>query len=248
MIVENDKDLRGMTRIGQICGLTLKHMLSHVEPGISTRQLDQIGAEFLKSHGAASAPITAYKFPGWTCISINDEAAHGIPGERIVQPGDIVNIDVSAVLEDYWGDTGASILVPPIRPDWQKLCDTAKRALKEGIAAAKAGAPIYHIGRSVQAVADRGGFNLIRDLGGHGVGRHIHEKPSVPNYNTKRAKEPLRDGLVLTIEPFLTFGKGRIYTDKDGWTLKTTDGQISAQYEHTIIINGDNPIAVTRVD
>ncbi len=247
MTVEGDHDLRGLLRIGQICGETLKYMLERVQPGMSTAELDQLGAEFLAKQGAKSAPITAYRFPGHTCISINDEVAHGIPGNRVIQPGDMVNIDVSAVLEGYWCDTGASVPMPPVNPEYDRLCDYTRQALQAGIAAAQEGAPLYAVGRAIESVAQRGGYNIIRDLGGHGVGRHIHEKPSVPNYYTKRAKSKLTDGLVVTIEPFLTPGRGTIYTAADKWTLKTNDGRVAAQYEHTIIINGNAPILLTAV-
>lgn len=248
MIVKNAKDLDGMTRIGQICGLTLQHMLAHVEPGITTKELDRIGAAFLKTHNAQSAPIQAYNYPGWTCISVNDEAAHGIPSNRKIKAGDVVNIDVSALLEGYWGDTGATMVVPPIDEKYTRLMDYTKEALYAGVAAATAGTRIYEIGRAVEKVAKRGGYRIIRQLGGHGVGRSIHEDPSIPNWPNRAAKQVLQDGLVFTIEPFLNLGRGRIVTDKDGWTLRTPDRSISAQYEHTIIIAGDEPILVTKVD
>ena len=248
MVVRNQRDMEALMRIGQICGLTLQHMLKHVEPGITTRELDRIGEEFLKKHDAASAPITAYNYPGWTCISVNDEAAHGIPGNRKIQAGDIVNVDVSAVLEGYWGDTGASMIVTPVAPKLERLTRWTKKALNAGIAAAKADSPVYEIGRAVHKVAHEGGYNIIRELGGHGVGRNIHESPTVHNFLNKRERTRLVDGLVITIEPFLNLGKGKIYTEDDGWTLRTRDGSISCQYEHTVIINGDNPILATRVE
>jgi methionyl aminopeptidase len=248
MIVRNNEDLSGLMRIGQICGLTLQHMLAHVQPGISTKELDNIGAEFLKRHNAVSAPITAYKYPGWTCISINDEAAHGIPSSRVIQAGDMVNIDVSAVLENYWGDTGASIVVPPIKPEYERLCGFTIEALYAGIKQARANQPLNAIGKAIQGVAQKGGYRLIRELGGHGVGRHIHEKPNVPNHFNPRARTALTEGMVITIEPFLNLGRGHIITDRDGWTLRTPDKSISAQYEHTVIIAGDEPILITKVD
>lgn len=248
MIVKNDQDLRGMMRVGQICGEAVLHMMKHVEPGITTAQLDQIGAAFLQKHNAASAPITAYKYPGWTCISLNDVAAHGVPDDTMICEGDIINIDVSAVLEGYWGDTGATMIVPPVTPDRVRLLDYTKQALYAGIGAAKSGTPLSEVGRAIQTVIKKGGYKTFRELGGHGVGRHIHEKPSIHNYYDRRDKYELFDGLVITIEPFLTPGKGRIFTDKDDWTLRTTDGSISCQFEHTVIINGDDPILVTKVD
>lgn len=247
MIVQNEKDLQGMMRIGQICGHALQHMLAHVEPGITTGELDQIGAKFLKEHDAASAPIAAYNYPGWTCISLNEQVAHGVPGSRVVQAGDIINIDVSAVLEGFWGDTGASLVVPPVDPKYQDLCDTTIEALYAGINAAKVNQPVYDIGRAVEQVARRKRYRLIKDLSGHGVGRHIHEDPTVPNYYVRKFNQRLVDGLVITIEPFLNLGRGRIVTDRDGWTLRTPDRSRSAQYEHTVIIAGDQPILATKV-
>lgn len=247
MIVKNERDLQGMMRIGEICGQALQHMLAHAEVGMTTRELDNIGRAFLEKHNARSAPITAYKFPGWTCISLNDEAAHGIPGDKVIQAGDMLNVDVSAVLEGYWGDTGASMIMPPGNQEYERLCDATREALYAGIREVVAGALISNIGRAVEKVAKKGGYRLIRDLGGHGVGRHIHEKPSILNYFDKRQKQVLIDGLVFTVEPFLSLGKGQIYTASDGWTLKSTDGSIAAQYEHTVIVNGDEPILVTKV-
>jgi len=248
MTVKNNKDLQGILRIGQICGLALQYMLSKVEPGISTRQLDDLGKAFLQKHNAFSAPITAYKFPGWTCISVNDEVAHGIPDDYVIQPGDMVNIDVSAVLEGYWGDTGASMPVPPVPPHYAKLCKMTKVALNKGIAAARADKPIAEVGKAVQAIAKKNGYRIIRELSGHGVGRGIHENPTVPNFYTRRMRGRFKDGQVVTIEPFFALGRGKVKTDDDGWTLRTTDGSIAAQYEHTVVITQDKAILVTKVD
>lgn len=249
MRIESDKDLRGMKRIGEICGLTLKLMLDNVEAGMSTRDLDDIGRDCLRKAGALSAPVQAYGFPGYTCISLNDEAAHGIPRkDRFIHAGDLLNVDVSAVLEDYWGDTGASIIVPPERPELVKLCRATRRALDLCIDMARPGQRANAIGRAVEKFARRQGYRTLRELGGHGVGRHIHETPSIPNYYNKRNKEVLADGMVVTLEPFLNTGRGRIKTGEDGWTLCTVDGSVSAQYEHTVIINGDEPILVTKVE
>ncbi|NLX11865.1 MAG: type I methionyl aminopeptidase [Chloroflexi bacterium] len=245
MTVENENDLAKLLRIGKICALALQHMLERIEPGMTTAQLDAIGAAFLKQHGARSAPILAYRFPGHICISLNHEAAHGIPGSRRIQPGDLINVDVSAELEGYWADTGASAIVPPSRPEYEALCQAAREARSAGINAAYAGRPLNAIGRAVEAVAKRTGYQIIRDLGGHGVGRHIHEKPNVPNHYDRSRREKLTEGLVITIEPFLTTGRGQILTARDNWTLKTADKMPVAQYEHTIVINGSCPIIVT---
>lgn len=245
MTIESENELRSLMRIGQICALTLEHMLAHVEPGMTTAQLDAIGAAFLERHGARSAPILAYRFPGHTCISLNDEAAHGIPGPRVIQPGDVINIDVSAELEGFWADTGASALVPPFKPEHERLLDATRSARDKAIAAAREGRSLNVIGRTVEKVARDAGYNVILELAGHGVGRHIHEPPSVHNISLRRLRTRLEPGMVIAIEPFLTPGIGHIYTARDGWTLKTRDGAIPAQFEHTVVIDGNRPIIVT---
>jgi methionyl aminopeptidase len=248
MSIESENDLTMLLRIGRIVGLTLKKMEAALRPGISTAELDAIAAEFLKQHGARSAPQLAYNFPGATCISINDEAAHGIPGGRVVQPGDLVNLDVSAELDGYWADSGLSVPMEPISPENQLLCDCTRAALAHALDVVTAGKPINVIGKAVEAEARKGGFNIIRELGGHGIGRKLHEEPrNVPNYFTKRADTTLTEGLVMTIEPFLTPGIGRVITASDGWTLKTPNGKPAAQYEHTIVITKGKPVLVTAV-
>lgn len=248
MIVQGDEDLQGLQRIGQICGEALKHMLAHVEVGITTKELDRIGEAFLKKHNAISAPIKAYKYPGWTCISINDQAAHGIPGKRVIKDGDVVNIDVSAVLENYWGDTGASMIVGQGNKRHHTLLADTHKALYAGIQEAREGAPINAIGKSIEKIAKKGRYRILKQLSGHGVGRHIHESPNIPNFYVRKANFPLQDGQVFTVEPFFNLGRGLIVEDKDGWTLRTPDKSISAQFEHTIIVNGDDPILITKVE
>ena len=249
MRIESDKDLRGMKRISEICALTLKLMLDSAEAGMSTRDLDDIGRDFMTAAGAVSAPIRAYGFPGYTCISLNDEAAHGIPRkDRFIQAGDMLNVDVSAVLEDYWGDTGATIIIPPAKPAQVKLCQATRRALDLAISLAHDGQRTNVIGRAVEKYAKRQGYRTLKQLGGHGVGRHIHEEPSIPNFYKRRNRDVLADGMVVTLEPFLNAGRGRVKESDDGWTLRTVDGSLSAQYEHTVVIDGASPLLLTQVD
>lgn len=247
MTVESEKDLLGLLRIGKIAGLTLQKMKAALRPGVTTAELDAIGAEFLRQEGANSAPIVTYNFPGATCISLNDEAAHGIPGPRVIQVGDLVNIDVSAEIDGYFADTGATIPMLPVSAEKQKLCDCAQRALELGLAAARAGQPIFEIGRAMEGEVRRCGFQIIRDLPGHGVGRKLHESPSIPGFFNKRANQRLTEGLVVTIEPFVSTRAKHIVTMPDGWTLKTPDGSPTAQYEHTVIITKGRPILTTAV-
>ncbi len=247
MSIDSERDVAGLLRIGRIVGEAIQAMRDTLEPGITTAELDAVGARYMSDRGARSAPQLAYKFPGATCISVNDEVAHGIPGARVIQAGDVVNIDVSAELDGYFADSGYTVLMPPIKPENQRLVDCAQRALASAIEAAHSGNRLNAIGRAVQTQAERCHFNVIRELSGHGVGRNIHEKPSVPNYFTNRAKDHLTEGLVITLEPFLTPGNGHIFTADDGWTIKTRDGSTFAQFEHTIIVTNGKPILVTAV-
>lgn len=246
MVVDNEKDLLGLMAIGRIVAQATHHMAKVMEPGMTTKELDDVGAAFLEKHGAHSAPISVYKFPGATCISINEEVAHGVPGTRVIQAGDLVNIDVSAELNGYFADTGATFVMPPSSPEKERLCESTRRALDSAIDSVKADVPLYVIGKACEAEAKRSGYKIIRELNGHGVGRGLHESPrNVPHFFTTRAKEKLREGTVLTIEPFFNTGNARIVTGADGWTLMTTDGSMTAQYEHTIIVTKDKPIIVT---
>lgn len=246
MTVDNNNDLQGLMAIGQIIGKTIQHMANHLEAGMTTAELDAIGAAFLQEHGAESAPIKAYGFPAHTCISINDEAAHGIPGGRVIQPGDLVNIDVSAVKDGFWADSGSSFPVPPIDADKQRLLDAARSALDIALKQARAGRRLNRVGRAVENYVARQGFFVVRELNGHGVGGFIHEKPSVPHYFNRKLKEEFKQGMVLTLEPFVAMERTSITTSPDGWTLKT-NGALVAQYEHTLVITEDEPILVTAV-
>ncbi|MFL5733937.1 MAG: type I methionyl aminopeptidase [Chloroflexia bacterium] len=246
MSIESEQDLEGLKRSGRVVALTVQEMARHLKPGITTKELDDIGAAFLRMNGARSAPILAYNFPGWTCISVNDEAAHGIPGDRVIQAGDLINIDVSAELDGYWTDTGSTFAVPPVSPSKQKLMTCTKQALQSAISVARAGQSINAIGGAVEAHARKCGYKVIRNLTGHGVGRTIHEEPrNVLNYYDSKDRRKLREGTVLTIEPFLSTKAEAVIQMPDGWTLKTPDGSLLAQYEHTIVITKGTPIIIT---
>ena len=246
MTVETEQEIAALKRIGRIVAQTLSEMQNHLRPGMTTAELDDVGARFLQKHGAQSAPQLAYDFPAATCISINDQAAHGIPGNRVVRAGDLVNIDVSAELDGYFADTGASIPVPPVSPRKQKLCQYTKSALKRALSAARAGKRINEIGWAIEKEAQRGRFQTIRNLGGHGIGRSIHEQPhDIPSYYNRRDSRRLQEGMVLAIEPFLSTGARYVTEEPDGWTLTTPDGSVTAQYEHTVIVTRGAPIMLT---
>ena len=247
MTVENEKDLSGLKKIGHIIALTLREMGDAVRVGMTTAELDEIGGRCLNKHGARSAPFLTYGFPGATCISLNNEAAHGVPGNRMIRPGDLVNIDVSAELGGYYADASTTVLVPPIDPLKQKLCGCTRTARQKAIASARAGRPLNVIGKTIEAQARRCGFHVIRDLPGHGVGRSLHEEPTVLGYYLPSATRRLTEGLVITIEPFLSTGANHIVEGRNGWTLETPDGSLSAQYEHTIVVTRGSPLVVTAL-
>jgi methionyl aminopeptidase len=247
MTVENEKDLANLKRIGHIVALTLREMQTQAKAGMTTAELDDIGGRFLAKHGARSAPFMTYGFPGATCISLNNEAAHGIPGGRAIRRGDLVNIDVSAELGGYFADASTTVLIPPVEPLKRSLCECTRRARQRAIASARAGQPLNVIGKTIEATARQCGYQVIRDLPGHGVGHGLHENPTVPGFYIRSASQRLTEGLVITVEPFLSTGASRVVESDNGWTLETTDGSLSAQYEHTIVITRGHPLVMTSL-
>ena len=246
MTIETDEDLQGLKAAGKVVATVLKKMIAFTEPGMTTFELDQYGGQLLDECGAISAPLLSYNFPGFTCISINEEAAHGIPGARIIQKGDMVNIDVSAKLGDYFADTGGSFVVPPIAPHKQRLCDATRIALKSAMKSARADQPLNGIGKAIQKVARDKGYRIIKNLCSHGVGRSLHEEPKeIPGYYVPEDHRRLHEGLVITIEPFLSTKSRYVEESNDGWTLTGSKGNLSAQYEHTMVITRGEPIIVT---
>lgn len=246
MTIEDDDDLVGLRRVGRAVAEARDAMLAAVTPGISTAELDRVGSDVLAAHGARSAPQLAVNFPAATCISINDEAAHGIPSPtRRLKTGDLVNVDVSAELDGYWADTGASAPVGEVTDEAARLMDACRRAQADAMAAAIAGQPLRHIGRAVQRRAHRSGFTVIANLCGHGVGGFLHEAPSVPSVEIPSDPTVLWEGLVLAIEPFLATGARMAVEGRDGWTLHTSDGSLAAQYEHTVVVTDGAPLVLT---
>src|SRR5690554_4499424 len=247
MTIETQDDVIALKRIGRIVAAVLQRMLDAVEPGMSTRELDALGDRWLTEQGARSAPKLTYDFPGATCISINEEAAHGIPGDRIIRAGDVVNVDVSAELDGYFADTGGTIVVPPTTPLKTRLCHATRTALANALGTASAGQPINRIGAAIQRTAKRYGLKIIENLASHGVGRALHEEPtSIASYFDPSDTRILQEGMVITIEPFLSTKSRRVTEADDGWTLLGAPGNLSAQYEHTLIITKGAPIVVTR--
>lgn len=246
MTADSQNDIESLKAIGRICAETLRKMMNVTRTGMTTRELDEIGRAFLEAEGARSAPEVMYNFPGATCISVSPVIAHGIPGDHVLREGELIHIDVSAELDGYYADTGASMVVSKSERNLQKLLDATKATLMKALHAAAAGNPLNGIGRTVHNEATRRGFNVIYDLTGHGIGRKLHESPQeILNFYNPGDRRVLNDGLVLAIEPFLTTGIGRVIEEKDGWALRTMDRAIAAQFEHTIIVTKNEPIILT---
>lgn len=247
MTIETEEDVVALKRIGSIVSHVLQQMLDAAEPGMTTRELDLLGEKLLAQRGARSAPKLTYDFPGSTCISINEEAAHGIPGDRVIRAGDVLNVDVSAELDGYFADTGGTTIVPPGNPQKVRLCHATRTALDNAMKHARAGQPISGIGSAIEQTARTYGFRVIENLGSHGVGRALHEAPEhIPGYFDPRDRRLLKEGMVITIEPFLSTKTRVVKEAGDGWTLIGVPGNLSAQYEHTMIITRGAPIVVTR--
>lgn len=246
MTADSSKDLQYLKAIGRICAEALRRMQGAVRAGMTTRELDEIGRAFLEAEGARSAPHAMYKFPAATCISVSPVIAHGIPNEHVLREGELIHIDVSAELDGYYADTGASMVVSKGERRFEKLIEATKAALTKALRAAKAGNPLNGISRAVQMEARKRGYNVITDLTGHGIGRKLHEEPKeILNYYDPKDRRILNDGLVLAVEPFLTTGVGRVMQERDRWSLRTTDKAIAAQFEHTIVVTKNEPIILT---
>ena len=240
--------MAALQRVGHIAARVLRRMLAALEPGITTLELDQLGQRLLDHAGVRSAPKLAYDFPGATCISINEQAAHGVPGQRVIAAGDVVNIDVSAELDGYFGDTGGTRVVPPSDAAKDLLCHVARLALRRGLNAAQAGQPLNGIGRAIEQTAVDHGLRVIENLGSHGIGRKLHEAPGfIAGYHDPADRRRLQVGQVITIEPFISTRSRRLRTAADGWTLRGTADNLSAQYEHTLIVTRGRPILCTSL-
>lgn len=248
MTIETEDDITMLRTIGRIVYETLILMSKKIEIGMTTLELDEFGKRNLEKYGAQSAPMRTYDFPGYTCISINEEAAHGIPSGRKIEAGDVVNIDVSAELDGIFGDTGGTFLVPPVKPQLQYLCQVTRKALRRAIATVTAGSKLNLIGKAIENTAKQSGFVTLKDLGSHGVGRSLHEEPHfIPNYYDGSDRRILQEGQVITIEPFLSTASEQTETQDDGWTLSSGTGNFSAQYEHTMIVTKGKPLITTTL-
>jgi methionyl aminopeptidase len=245
MIAKTEEDFNGLKEIGKIVAAIRDELVQRTVPGITTKELDDIAGELFEKAGAISAPKGEYDFPGYTCISVNEEVAHGIPGKRIIHEGDLVNIDVSGSKNGYFADTGISFVVGKGDETLIKMCEIAKKAFEAGIRKAKPGSKTSVIGKLVYQTARQNGFTVIKNLTGHGIGRTIHESPEyIFNYYETSEDEILEEGMVIAVEPFISTHEEEVFELEDGWTF-ATENSFVAQYEHTMILTKDGPIILT---
>ena len=234
-----------MRAAGEVVRLTLEALERAAQPDITTGALDRLAAEIFARHGARSAPALVYGFPGTVLISVNDEVVHGIPGSRRLRRGDVVKLDVTVEKDGYMADAARTVVLPGASAQAYRLRDCARDAFLKGLDAARPGRLVREVSRAIERAVRRHGFTVVPDLSGHGIGRTIHEPPTIPNFYDAAQKDVLTEGLVVAIEPIICDGSGRVVTGRDGWTIRTRDGSAAAHYENTVVISSDGPTLLT---
>ncbi|MDX5422665.1 MAG: type I methionyl aminopeptidase [Hymenobacteraceae bacterium] len=250
MSVDSEADLQGIIKVSEAVAITLRQMREHAKPGMTTKELDEYGYEVLQTFGAQSAPKITYNFPGYTCISVNNEAAHGIPSEStVLKEGDLVNIDVSAELNGYYADNGGSFVLGEDIHGLNKLVEASVAALHKALREIRGGKKIAETGRTIEQEAKKHGFKVIKNLVGHGVGRSLHEEPhEIPNFYDKYNTQRFRKNTVVAVETFISTKGSYTHEKGDGWTLLAEKGAFVAQHEHTILITDGEPVILTKAN
>ena len=247
IVLKTTRELTLMREACRISAGALRVAGEAVKPGVTTAEIDKIAYDYIISQGAKPSFLNYEGFPATACISINNEVIHGIPSKkRVLKEGDIVSIDLGATINGYHGDNAATFACGKISDEAQRLIDTTRESLYEGIKAAKFGNRVGDIGYAVQQYVEARGYSVVREFVGHGVGASLHEAPEVPNYGTAGRGVRLVPGMTIAIEPMINLGQPQIYVEPDGWTVKTSDGKLSAHFEHTIAITADGPVIMTE--
>jgi methionyl aminopeptidase len=246
IILKTERDLEAMRPACEVAGTVLEEVAAFIQPGVTTREVDDFAGERMKEHGAKSAFLGYRKFPRQICISVNEQVVHGLGGPRRLEFGDIVSLDIGVTHHGYIGDTAKTVAVGGCDVKAQRLMDVTEQSLYEGIAQAVPGKRVVDISRAVQKYVESNGFSIVREFVGHGVGRTVHEEPQVPNFvDNERNSPKLRPGMTLAIEPMVNAGTAQVVVLKDGWTVVTKDGQLSAHFEHTVLITAEEPEILT---
>ena len=246
--LKSKREIELLKEAGHIVYLTHQYLRPLIKAGIKTKELDSLAEKFIRSKGATPSFKGYEGFPSTLCISINDEVVHGFPGERVLQDGDIISIDIGACYKGYHGDSAWTYTVGEVSDDAKYLLEHTEKALYEGIKQAKVGNRIGDIGYAIKKYAKEHNLGVVKELVGHGVGTSVHEAPDVPNYGTKGTGPKIRDGMVIAIEPMLTLGSPDIYVEDNDWTVVTIDSSLSAHFEHTIAITNEGVIILTGDD
>jgi methionyl aminopeptidase len=244
--LKSEDDLKLMRPAGWVAGKVLDEIAAFIKPGVTTRQIDNFAAERIKSYDGRSAFLGYRKFPCHTCLSVNDEVVHGIASERELKFGDIVSVDVGVLHKGFIGDTARTVVVGGCSVAAQRLLDVTEQSLYLGIAQARPGNRVLDISLAVQRYVEQNGFSVVREFVGHGVGRTMHEEPQVPNFDEGKKSSPkLKPGMTIAIEPMVNIGRPDVKILKDGWTVVTQDGSLSAHFEHTILVTDGEPEILT---
>ena len=247
MIVKSDEELEALKAASHAVAVTLRKMKEYAKIGMTTKELDEYGGELLLSFGAISAPIKDYQFPGHSCISLNNEACHGIPSTKVIKDGDLINIDVSAELNGFYGDNGCSFIMGEDKQNLQPLVSASNEILYEAIDKIKAGVRISDIGGLIEKAAKRRGFTVIKNICGHGIGRKLHESPSeIACWKDRSNRERFKRNSVIAVETFISTKARYVHEEKDGWTLSTKDGSFVTQHEHTMVVTNGYPLILTH--
>ena len=246
--VKSPQELQSMRQAGQVVAAAIEALLAAIQPGMKAKDLDFIADREIRRLGA-SPSFKGYRgFPATICVSFNEEIVHGIPGDRVVREGDIVSIDVGAIVDDHHGDSAVTVAVGNVPPEVERLIETTRLSLEEGIKAAVTGNRVGDISAAIQRFAEPGGYGIVREYVGHGIGRSLHEEPSVPNFGEVGRGPLLKPGMVIAIEPMLNMGGWQTRILQDNWTVVTADGSLSAHFEHTLAVTEQGPEVLTRRD
>jgi len=246
--VKSPEELVKMRAAGRVVARLLVELSARVKPGVSTKELDDFARGFIEAQGAVPTFLGYNGFPASICTSVNEQVVHGIPGPRRLDEGDVVGVDVGATLDGFVGDAARTFAVGKIGDEAKKLLQVTRDSLDAGLAAAKHNGHVQDIGAAVQPVAEKNGFGVVRDFVGHGIGRKLHEPPQIPNYGQRGLGPKIKAGMTFAIEPMVNLGRYDVETLKDGWTVVTRDGKISAHFEDTIIVTEGTPEILTRLD
>ncbi len=243
-------EIKKMRKVGKLAAKLLEYIAPFVEEGISTQAINDICSKWIKEHGAIAGPLNYKGFPKSICTSINDVVCHGIPKkEDLLKKGDIVNIDITLILDGYYGDTSKTFLIGEVSDEAKKLVEVTKKALTRAIMNVKPGERINIIGNTIQDYVTKYRYSVVTELGGHGIGRHFHEEPCVFHHRQKQKGVVLKEGMTFTIEPMINQGKKDVFTDPyDKWTVYTLDGLLSAQFEHTVLVTSKGAEVLTIRD